>query len=154
MTHPQPPSDGIDEPETPTHVVERDELLALTKRTGTSLGTSPTSAADYERFSKLVCLRDAHQHILLHAHQQLSKYQEQPTLLDPLLDTLLQPLATALQTITRTHMHTSTDVHSLQAVCQMVWRLCNTRYGMLWAERVLAEANAVVCVRRCLSGVC
>lgn len=52
MTHPSP--EEIEEPDTPTHVAEREELLALTQRTGTSLGKSSTSAADYERFSKLV----------------------------------------------------------------------------------------------------
>lgn len=37
-----------------THVVEFEELLELTTRTGASLGTSPSAPADYERFSKLV----------------------------------------------------------------------------------------------------
>lgn len=58
---------------------------------------------------------------------QVGKYQEQPTLLDPLLEPLLQPLTSALQTITRTHAHDSTQIRNLQAVCQMIWRLCNTR---------------------------
>ncbi len=138
-----------------THVVELDELIELTSRTGASKGTSPSAAADYERFSKLVCVMVKPYNVISQRIQaglrlpiittitidtirhhptpspkhQLARYQEQPSLLDPHLEQLMEPLATALQSITLAMSSTGhTDVQAVQAVCQMIWRLCNTRY--------------------------
>lgn len=76
------------------------------------------------------CVELVNRHSLPSITSQVGKYQEQPTLLDPLLEPLLQPLATALQCITRTHTHGTTNLQHLQAVCQMIWRLCNTRCAL------------------------